>query len=163
MELYFLRHGKAVKREEWTGPDERRPLSDAGVAAMHAEAAALGRLGLAPDLIAASPLERARRTAEIVAAALGLEDMIVISTALAPGLSLETLAQLLAAHRGAERILLVGHEPAFSEVIGELIGGARIVLRKGALARVDLAGATLERGGGRLVWLLQPDTLAVRA
>jgi phosphohistidine phosphatase SixA len=51
---------------------------------------------------------------------------------------------------------LVGHEPTFSLTIAELIGGGRVQMKKGALARVDV-NRNLQ---GELVWLLQPKILA---
>jgi phosphohistidine phosphatase len=54
-------------------------------------------------------------------------------------------------------ILLVGHEPDLSGVVGDLAGG-RVDLKKGGLAVVRLAGA-----GGELVLLLRPAELALIA
>jgi len=160
MELYFLRHARAMKREEWTGLDERRPLTERGIALMKGEATALARLDLGLDLIVTSPLERARHTAEIAAHALGMKKKVVQSAALAPGFSVKKLAQLLASRPKATKVMLVGHEPDFSLVVSELAGGGRIVCKKGSLARVDVAGRTIRKGAGRLVWLLQPEVLA---
>ncbi len=56
--------------------------------------------------------------------------------------------------------MLVGHEPDFSETIAELIGGGRVVCKKGGLARVDVADSSLD--DGELVWLLPPKDLARR-
>ncbi|HEV2235269.1 MAG TPA: hypothetical protein VGR57_01290, partial [Ktedonobacterales bacterium] len=104
---------------------------------------------------------------------------------LASGCTLTMLADTLAAHLpegppadasdahdddAAERkppqgVLLVGHEPDFSEIIGAIVGrkgAAALQLKKGALCRVDLdptipgwrwSAANL-RGAGRLAWLL---------
>ena len=69
MELYFLRHGKSVPRSEWEGDDESRPLTEAGVSALAHASWTLARLGVAPDVLITSPMERAQRTAEIVAPA----------------------------------------------------------------------------------------------
>lgn len=160
MELYFLRHARAMKREEWTGPDEQRPLTDEGVALMQREAAALAKLDLRLDLIVTSPLERARHTAEITAKALRMKKRVVKSTALAPGFSVQKLARLLASRPNVSRVMFVGHEPDFSQVVSDLAGGGRIICRKGCLARVDIAGTTFSKGSGRLIWLLQPEVLA---
>ncbi len=160
MDLFFLRHGKAMKREEWAGPDEERPLTDAGVTLMRRQAAALARLDLGLDLIVTSPLERARHTAEIAAEALGLKKGVVRSEALAPGFSVPKLARILASHPDASRVMLVGHEPDFSQVVSELVGGGQILCRKGCVARVEIVGGTLGKGSGQLVWLLQPEVLA---
>jgi phosphohistidine phosphatase len=53
--------------------------------------------------------------------------------------------------------MLVGHEPSFSQVIGQLIGGGRIVMKKGGLARVDVN--SIDTLPGELVWLLAPKML----
>ena len=159
MELYFLRHARAVAREEWHGPDGRRPLTKRGIALMQREAVALAELDLGLDLIVTSPLERARHTAEIAAEELGLKRKLLKSSALSPGFSVRKLARVLASRPKASRVMLVGHEPDFSRVVSELVGGGRIVFQKGCLARVDVAGAAVEAGRGKLVWLLQPGPL----
>jgi phosphohistidine phosphatase len=155
--LYFLRHGKAVARSAWTGEDGLRPLTPDGEQTMRREAQALAGLDLAPDVIVTSPLVRARQTADIVAGALGLGDGVVDDKRLAHGFDARALSRIVAAHDDASRLMLVGHEPEFSLVIGELIGGGALVLKKGGIARIDLAPGTAKRG--ELVWLLSPPLL----
>jgi phosphohistidine phosphatase len=160
MKLYFLRHGKAESRSEWHEDDAGRPLTPAGEEAMRREAEALRALHLALDLIVTSPLARARRTAEIVAGELGLDGRLVEDARLAPGFDVACLEQLLAAHEPAESVMVVGHEPDFSETVAQLIGGGEIVMKKGGLARVDVTAPVV--GGGKLVWLLAPPLLGGR-
>jgi len=157
LRLYFLRHGRALSRAEWRGDDDLRPLTPEGEAAMEGEARALAALGLGLETIVTSPLVRARRTAELVATALdGVE--LLEDERLAPGFDVKKLRAVVA-DRGAPRaLMLVGHEPDFSAVVGALVGGGRVVCKKGGLARVDVAGPGLE--AGELVWLLPPSQLA---
>ena len=54
--------------------------------------------------------------------------------------------------------MVVGHEPDFSLTIAELIGGGCVEMKKGGLARIDVAGPGLE--DGVLEWLLTPSQLA---
>ena len=61
------------------------------------------------------------------------------------------------ASRADGRLLLVGHEPDLSGIVGDLTGG-RVDLKKGGLAVVSLEGA-----GGELVVLLRPRELALIA
>jgi phosphohistidine phosphatase len=122
---------------------------------MKEQARGLRRLGVRPDVLLSSPLVRARQTAEIVRQALGLDSRLV--DALAPGCDMTRLRDLLGEYRSAERIMVVGHEPDFSGLIGALTGGGRILLKKGGLARVDLE--TVGDGAGTLVWLLPPLAL----
>ena len=69
------------------------------------------------------------------------------------------LEDILLAHADAERPCLVGHDPDFSEVLGDLIGVAMIPMRKGALARVDVSSRDLVPGRGVLRYLLPPDVV----
>ena len=160
MRVYFLRHGKAEDRAAWRGatPTGRsRPRARRSCGAR--------RSGSAPwtsrsTLIVTSPLARARRTAEIVADELGLGGRLVEDDRLAPGFDLRRLEQVLAAHGPAGAVMVVGHEPDFSETIAELIGGGDVVMKKGGLARVDVTAPAA--GGGQLVWLLTPPLLGSR-
>ncbi len=156
VELSLLRHAHAGDSELWDGPDELRPLTEKG----RRQAARLGHLlaaaGFSPDALLASPLTRARETAEIVGDLLGVRTHL--EPRLGEPLDLAMLDRILEDAASPRRPVLVGHDPDFSELLTELVGGGPIVMRKGALARVDverpLAAAT-----GELRWLLPPDLL----
>jgi phosphohistidine phosphatase len=124
---------------------------------MKREAAAIRRLDLGLDVILTSPLVRAHQTAEIVAEALGPGARLATDPRLAPGFNLKQLRALLAAHRGPAALMLVGHEPDFSQTISHLIGGGRLDVKKGALALVELEDRAA--AAGRLVWLIPPRAL----
>jgi phosphohistidine phosphatase len=61
----------------------------------------------------------------------------------------------MAAVAAEGRMLMVGHEPDLSRVVGELTGG-RVDVKKGGLAIVRLEGAS-----GELVVLMRPRELAL--
>jgi phosphohistidine phosphatase len=155
MKLYFLRHGLADWPDWDPARDAERPLTDEGVKKMKAEAQAIERLDLGLDLIVSSPYTRAHQTAQAVADRLGIS--VVDEDGLAPGFNLDRLREVVHRQAGAEAIMLVGHEPSFSQVIGQLIGGGRIVMKKGGLARVDVN--SIDTLPGELVWLLAPKML----
>lgn len=157
MRLYFLRHGIAEDREKWQGDDTNRPLTEKGRKRLERTAKNIAPLDLELNHIITSPLVRARQTAEIMAKTLKLKDALLEDTRLAPGFNLDTLKLLLAEHSQCKAILLVGHEPDFSQTINALTHGI-VVMKKGALARVDLIDlTTLE---GQLAWLIPPKVLA---
>ncbi|MGO9410800.1 MAG: phosphohistidine phosphatase SixA [Spirochaetia bacterium] len=158
MDLYFLRHGDALGKEEWKGDDNARALSDEGVARMAREAKTLAGLSLGISLILSSPLVRAVKTAEIVAAALGLRDSLLTDKRLSPGFDLPALREILSDHAEVGALMLVGHEPDFSETIAACIGGGRVECKKGGLARLDITDPLRPRGS--LLWLLPPRVLA---
>jgi phosphohistidine phosphatase len=156
MKLYLLRHGVAYDRQDWQEEnDELRPLTDDGISAMKREAARLSQMKLKLDAMITSPLVRARDTARIVAKALAMD--VEENPLLKPGFNLEALDVLLAQYAQFNRLMIVGHEPDFSQVIAQMIGGGTIVVRKGGLARVDIT--ELHPPHGELVWLLTPSLL----
>jgi phosphohistidine phosphatase SixA len=65
---------------------------------------------------------------------------------------------MLAAHPDARRVVLVGHDPDFSSIASTLTGAA-IELRKGAIARIDLADTAPSAGSGALRWLIPPGVV----
>ncbi|MFH0751512.1 MAG: histidine phosphatase family protein [Chloroflexota bacterium] len=156
VELCFLRHAQAGDRETWEQPDELRPLTEKG----RRQAERLGRFlaaaGFVPDAVITSPLVRARETAEVVADLLGAA--VRIEPRLGEPLDLATVDVILDDAGSPRRPIVVGHDPDFSELVTELVGGAPILMRKGALARIDVE-RPLEPGAGELRWLLPPDVL----
>ncbi len=158
MRIYFLRHGIAADAESWHGDDADRPLTEKGRAKMAREAATIEELSLALDAIVTSPLLRARQTGRIVAEKLGMLDRLQVDERLGLDFDSTSLADIVQAHNAADALMLVGHEPGMSETIGLVVGRARIVLKKGALALVELTDPTLPSGD--LLWLVPPKILA---
>ena len=158
MKLYFLRHGLAADRDEGAG-DADRSLTLQGREKMVRQAAAMARLGLEVDLIMTSPLLRARQTADIVASKLKVLDKLVQDKRLGPGFGPGHLADILGSSSGAKALMLVGHEPDMSETISFLIGGGRVLMKKGGLARVDICSVTELRG--ELIWLIPPAVMVL--
>ncbi len=161
MELYFLRHGKAVEPGTRGVPDDfSRRLTEQGIEEMEAEAAAMERLGVRTDAILTSPLLRAKETAEIVAKKLGLKKLLFISDLLGPGCDLSRLERLMNEHPASKSFMFVGHEPDLSSMVGELIGGnaGSVEFKKAGLVLVTVSHAA-RRGSGTLRWLLPPRIL----
>ena len=156
LELYLLRHAHAGNPAAWDGPDSQRPLSQKGRRQAERLGSFLADRAFAPDAIVSSPKLRARQTAEIVADALGLP--VSGDERLASGFDLDALTAL-AEGVGGTSMVLVGHDPDFSDVAAALTGAGYLPLRKGALARIDLS-LPIQPGCGILRWLLPPDLLA---
>ena len=160
MILLLLRHAHAGDSAKWAGDDDLRPLSERG----RGQARRLGRLlaaaGEAPDLLIASPRTRALETAELVAAEVGAP--VIVDERLAGGLDAEVVDRIVRGGGGATRPCLVGHDPDFSSLLGELVGLDVIPMRKGALARIDFPGDLVTAGSGSLGYLLPPELLPER-
>jgi phosphohistidine phosphatase len=148
MELYFLRHGEA-DWPNWNKPDDERPLTKRGKKEMREVAKFLGRLNVEPDLIVTSPLPRALQTAEI--ATDYLKAKLRKDELLAPGFGMSELRTVLKRHH-AKVLMLVGHEPDFTNVILGLTG-ASLKLSKAGVALLEVDPESEE---GRLLWLFPP-------
>jgi phosphohistidine phosphatase len=155
-ELHFLRHAHAGDPEGWRGSDDDRPLSDKGEKQAERLGRFLASVGFQPDTIITSPKLRAARTAEIVAEHLGLK--ITTDPRLGAALGIAELEDVLHDAGDPGRPVVVGHDPDFSELVALLSGAARLPMRKGALARLDI-DRPLEPGRGTLRWLVPPDLL----
>ena len=142
--IYLLRHGEAVPHGETE--DAARPLTPKGERQSEAAGRALAALGEEIDACLTSPKVRAADTARLACQALGVEPETAPELG---GGGFDALA--LAAGRG--NVILVGHEPDFSNEVARLTGG-KAKLRKGGLAIVD---------GGTLHALLRPKDLAAIA
>ncbi len=63
----------------------------------------------------------------------------------------------------AASVMLVGHEPAWSETLSLLVGGGRFRFPTAAMARVDVDSerwADVDFGMGSLRWMVTPKELA---
>jgi phosphohistidine phosphatase len=164
-ELYLLRHGIAAERGDLDYKnDADRPLVAKGRRELRRTAAALRKSKLRFDLVLSSPILRARQTAEIVAAELKLKKRLEFSDALKHGGNAKTLvAELNRRAPAPETVLLVGHEPDMGELISILVTGktdAGFALKKGGLAKLDIAGKLSAGRCAALVWLLTPKLMA---
>jgi phosphohistidine phosphatase len=149
MQLWLVRHAVAVDREEFTGPDAERPLTDKGRRRFRDFCEWLADQTEMPEVVVTSPLVRAAETAAILAKASGLKKSNVLSTdLLAPGVDLTALLEVVH-EQSAQRIALVGHEPDMSQMLSELIGGGEFDFGKGFIAAVEFAAAPAI-GSGRL-------------
>lgn len=165
MNLYLLRHGLAAESSA-SGRDSDRPLTPKGERKLRQAAKAMEALKLPFDLILSSPYLRARQTAEVVAETFGAQKRLEFSDTLKPNGSANELVQLLRERVPArEEVLLVGHEPFLSELIGLLVTGgttSTIVMKKGGLCK--LAIESLKPGRcAALEWLLTPKQMKLMA
>jgi phosphohistidine phosphatase len=98
---------------------------------------------------------RARETANLACRSLDSEPEIVDS--LSGGFEREDAMGLLAGAGADDAVLLVGHEPDFSQLVHDLTGG-QVDVKKGGVA-----GIRLGRGRGELLTLLRPAELRLIA
>jgi phosphohistidine phosphatase len=158
MILYFIRHGEAGHT---ASSDFDRTLTTRGEGTIHGVGRALSTLINKVHCIAASPLVRAQQTAAILQSyfgALPIEPCVHLTPDAEPAKLLTELRH----YTNDSNILLVSHEPFISTCISYLIFGAaeaRIGIKTASVACVHI-GAVVERGAGRLDWLMTAEQLA---
>ena len=148
-QLWLLRHGEAVPHE--SKPDFDRELTARGERQSAAAGAALARLGLEFAACYTSPLLRALGTAQLACEPLNVDPDQ--RDELGKDFDTDAARELLLPHGADERILLVGHNPSFEQVVYDLTG-ARVDFKKGGVAAVRVGG-----GPGELLALLRPREL----
>jgi phosphohistidine phosphatase len=148
-QLWLLRHGEAEPHD--ARPDADRRLTERGREQSRMAGRALAALKVRVHLCFTSPKVRARETAELACEALGVE--AIDHAALFAGFDVADALELLGAAGPDQRVLVVGHEPDFSQVVYDLTGG-RVDLKKGGIAAVRLDGTR-----GELIVLLRPREL----
>lgn len=157
-QLYVLRHGLAVAHGTPEYEDDERPLTPKGRKRMKEQIRGFKALDVMPDRLLSSPLPRARETAEIVAKGLGIEDRLELVNELRPHASSASIRRWLDVLPG-DSVMIVGHNPAFSELMSVLpLGpGTPLIaeLKKGGLAcfQVD------SNGRYAMEWLATPGVL----
>jgi phosphohistidine phosphatase len=145
-QLWLLRHGEAEPHD--ARPDDERQLTDRGRDQARAAGEALAALKVEIHLAFTSPKVRARDTALLACEPLGVEP--IEHEPLSAGFDADEALALMAAAGAAQRVLVVGHEPDFSQIVHDLTGG-RIDVKKGGIAGIRLDGTR-----GELIVLLRP-------
>jgi phosphohistidine phosphatase len=166
MNLYFMRHGIAAAVDDPAfADDDERPLTNKGIKRMRRAARGLVRLKIPFDGVLTSPVLRARQTAEIVAAGIGMETRLEAISSLAPDSTVDHLLFGLTRYQDREHLLLVGHEPLLSQTMTSLLCPNRgqdqdltIAVRKGSLCRIEI-DALPPTSPGTLHWHLAPKQL----
>ena len=120
MIIHLIRHAQAVERQPDIQEDHRY-LTCRGRKRFRKVAAALNKLGINPETIITSPKIRAVQTAEILAETLRFAGEMPVVPALGNDFSVSSFQDLLAAHSSAKELVLVGHEPDFGMLVGELL------------------------------------------
>lgn len=160
MQVYLLRHGIAEEGKPGS-PDSARALVPEGKRKLKEVLGVARGAGVKPSLVLTSPFRRAVETAQIAVAELGLNksDMVQVQELIPTGDPAQVWAEMRL-YKEEPALLLVGHEPLFSQLTAYLLGTPALLVdfKKGALARIDIE-AFGAQPRGVLRWFL-PAKLA---
>ncbi|HEX4748600.1 MAG TPA: phosphohistidine phosphatase SixA [Bryobacteraceae bacterium] len=156
MELYLLRHGVAQDGGAQVS-DAERALTSEGRRKLRTVLDAAAAAGLKPTLLLTSPLKRAVQTAEVAQEVLKYKNELLRTKALAPGATVEQVWDEIRVHSDEPSLLLVGHNPLFSELSAYLLGAneVQVDFKKGSILRVDIERFAA-KPKGVLRWYLTP-------
>ena len=158
MELYIVRHGIAIDREDPKSPAEaERYLTEEGVTKTKQVAKALAAQGLEADLFISSPYVRAVQTADIFANAFKYSKAKIVKTdSLLPGAEPGAFFRELTHQKQASRVFCFGHAPNVDELIAAALGVNRQItsLKKAGVALLELK--RILPPSGQLIWLATP-------
>lgn len=141
-ELWLLRHGKSDQDAQMI--DFERPLKKRGKLAAQRVGVWMKQQHLIPDVVLSSPAKRAYDTAKIVCAALGFDESVVHQDKRLYFQGVELLKVILSeCSEQSGRVLLVGHNPDFEDLLFDLVGALSLpdtdkLLPTAALARLGM-------------------------
>ena len=161
MDCVLFRHGIAVEREEWDGPDSDRPLTDRGSKRVSQVAAGLKWLEVQPTYIFSSPLIRALETADILQASMSIPSVIKRVDDLLPDANPERLLALFRDLPAECCALCVGHEPHLGLAASVMLTGKPSMafpFKKAGASLIELS-APPKGGQGVLRWWMEPSQL----
>ncbi len=162
MILYLVRHGIAVDvGQQGVQHDADRMLSSEGREKTMEAAKGLASLGVEPDVIASSPLLRARETADLFCQACSPKKKVRIEPFLTCGARSTEVERWLKKQR-AESIMLVGHMPDMAETASYFItkGGISFMAFNKAACCCIVFKRDIGPGDGRLVFHVPPKLLS---
>ncbi len=161
MQLYIVRHGIAIDREDAKCPPEaERYLTEEGVERTKQVAKAVAALGIHADLILSSPYVRATQTAAIFASELEYSKQKVRSTdSLLPGAEPGAFLRELAREKDVSAVFCFGHAPHVDGLLAAAVGAPRHItsMKKAGVALVELK--RVSPANGQLVWLTTPKLI----
>lgn len=161
MQLYIVRHGIAIDREDpKCPPDPERYLTEEGVEKTTEVAKGVAALGVTGDLFLTSPYVRAVQTAEIFARALDYaKQKIRRSDMLLPGAEPSHVFRELAKDKQASSVFLFGHAPQLDDVVATALGSKKhlTAMKKAGVALIELK--RISPPIGTLAWLATPKLL----
>ena len=159
--LIFFRHGKSDWNADFSR-DHDRPVAERGSLAAKTMGKWLAATERVPELAITSSAVRARTTLELASQAGKWACSIIVTDELYEASIEQVLTVIHQQPDSCQSLMLVGHEPTWSDTIGYLIGGGTVRVPTAAMVGLEFevnTWAQVEHGRGTLLWLLPPKLL----
>lgn len=137
--LSLLRHAKSSWKNP-SLPDRERPLAARGIADAPLMGRAITERGIDPELVLCSSARRTVDTLSLVLPELKVEPSVVYEDALYHASAAEMLHRLRDVQPGANRVMMVGHNPDIQRLALDLIGSGPKHMRNHLMEKYPTAG-----------------------
>ncbi len=163
MDLYLIRHGKAVEFDREIVEEGYRYLSPEGRSLSYDVAHKLKELKAGFDLIITSPLVRAVQTAEIFASVLNYKGEMKTAIELIGGISFNRFLHLIKKNSHYKSIAFFGHSPDVNHFSVNLIKHhsipeLKINFKNCSVCKIHY---DLKNEEGKFSWFLSSDTMEI--
>ena len=138
MRVLFIRHAKALQRDDWKDDDLLRPLSNEGIKKARHLFSKLPHI-YPIDVIVSSKALRATQTAQLLKEFYPNAKYFETSR-LNPGATPLTYESMIEKFRGYQNVAFVGHEPDISLAVGNLIGCEEAYIKIKKASVTELVG-----------------------
>jgi phosphohistidine phosphatase len=155
MRLLLMRHGIAADRETWTQSDALRPLTSQGETKTRRAVFGLKNIQSQIDILASSPLLRARQTAEVVQGEYSTE---IQTWSELEHADFQPLMKRLKTLPRDSVVLCVGHEPGLSRFVAQCLTGSARGLEL-EWKKAGVCALEINDGRATLLYLLTPRQL----
>ena len=154
--VLLFRHAKSDRSGDYPD-DHSRPLNKRGIRAAQTMGRVLARTCQIPDLVVTSSAVRAKTTIELADEAGAWDCPVRVSDTLYESTLREVLQEIQNLPAEVTSVLLAGHEPTWSMLLSELVGGGRMRVPTAAVACVEHPvdeWSQITPGQGELLWLI---------
>lgn len=163
-QVYLLRHAKSSWKDAELS-DIDRPLNKRGKADAPAMGMHLHKKHVKPQLIITSPAKRAFKTAALMAPELGYAEKNIHIDMSLYGANAQQIHKLLVSlEPGLDKVMLIGHNPAFTLAVSYFTGENIDNLPTCGLVRIDFSNKRwdlIKAGKGKLKLFEYPKKLDI--
>ena len=159
--LILFRHGKSDWNAEFDR-DHDRPVAERGIKAAKTMGKLLAAAAAVPDSVVTSSARRAHTTLQLAMAAGHWQSQTRITDDLYEATVERVMAVIHQEPDHHQSLMLVGHEPTWSELTTYLMGGGSVQVPTAALVCLEFDVATWKQVASRrgmLLWLLPPKLI----
>ena len=151
--IFLVRHGESADRQH-SQTDFDRVLTEQGRKSIQQLGKFFKQQGFVVDSFISSSAQRTKETAGLIAKEIGYSsDLMVYEASLYNGSEADYWNMI---HQSRGTLILVGHNPSISSIIGKIAGDYSISLLPGQCASLEFDNAEKSSPGAQLIPLYGP-------